>query len=93
MFKFLKDLFKVPAPKPKIETPAFNTSIIPEDFEIKYEFNDIKIAGIEYANPTRTKLKKGEEVQLVFERKNKHDNKAIKVMQNNIKLGYIPRKS
>ena len=93
MFKFLKDLFKVPTPKCKPKLQTFNVPIIPDNFEVKYEFNNVKVAGVKYANPNKDKLKNDEEVQLIFEKKNKYDKNAIKIMQNNMKLGYISKNS
>lgn len=90
MFKFLKKLFNNNI-KNNIKTYeyAFDTTNIPENFELKYEFKNAKVYGVQYCNPDKSKLEH-DFVNLIFE-KNKFDKMAIKVTQNNIKLGYLSR--
>lgn len=91
MLNFLKKLFSIDNVKNKIEKIAFDVQTIPENYDLKFEFNNIHIAGVQYAKPDRTKLSKGGKLDLIFERKNRYDSNAIKIMQNGIKLGYIPK--
>ncbi|AWZ50052.1 hypothetical protein C3495_14525 (plasmid) [Clostridiaceae bacterium 14S0207] len=92
MFNILKKLFK--SNKTDIvKEVAFPNTDIPEEFELKFEFNRVKIAGVQYANPNKDELVRKDVLDLVFEHKNRHDKKAIKIMQGNIKLGYIPKHS
>lgn len=95
MINFFKKLFSIDnvKNKNKIEKIAFDVQTIPENYDLKFEFNNIHIAGVQYAKPDKTKLSKGEKLDLIFERKNRYDSNAIKIMQNGIKLGYIPKRN
>ncbi|WP_039222542.1 hypothetical protein [Clostridium novyi] len=90
MFKFLKKVFNNNI-KNNIKTYeyAFDTTNIPENFDLKYEFKNARVNGVQYSKPDKTKLKH-DVVDLVFE-KNKFDKYAVKVIQNGIKLGYLAR--
>lgn len=73
----------------KVEQNIFSTNDIPENFELKYEFKNAKVYGVQYCNPDKNKLEH-DFVNLIFE-KNKFDSMAVKVTQNGIKLGYLSR--
>ncbi|KEH91558.1 hypothetical protein Z962_p0083 (plasmid) [Clostridium botulinum C/D str. BKT12695] len=91
MFKFFKKFTNPDKTNAldKGEQNVFSTNDIPENFELKYEFKNAKVYGVQYCNPDKNKLEH-DFVNLIFE-KNKFDSMAVKVTQNSIKLGYLSR--
>lgn len=58
---------------------------------LKYKYDDVFVAGVEYSNPNYSELEIGNWVSLSHEPDNEYDNKAIAVMCRDVKIGYIQK--
>lgn len=59
------------------------------DFRIKYEYENKSIAMVEMASPDYSKFGKFDEIKFELDPTNQHDDKAIKILCNDIFLGYV----
>lgn len=69
-----------------------NSLVVPkiiENFELRYLYRDVFVVGVQFANPDFQALSLGDNVELVPDPKNEHDELAVKVMLNNQRLGYL----
>lgn len=59
------------------------------DFRIKYEYENKSIAMVEMASPNYSKFEKFDEIKFEPDPTNQYDGKAIKILCNDIFLGYV----
>ena len=61
----------------------------------RYRFNRVFVVGIKYrkekAHDALKNAKEGDPIQLIAERENPYDDRAVKVCYNNIHVGYLNR--
>lgn len=58
---------------------------------LKYEYYDVPVKGIKYRNIDLSQIKVEHFVRFEFEPNNKYDSNAIKILYNDIFIGYIPK--
>ena len=58
---------------------------------LKYEYYDVPVKGIEYRDVDLSKIQLEHFVKFEFEETNQYDNNAIKILYNDISIGYIPK--
>ena len=58
---------------------------------LKYEYYDVPVKGIEYRDIDLSKIQLEHFVKFEFEATNQYDNNAIKILYNDIFIGYIPK--
>lgn len=76
---------------------AYTQGLLPTDnFEFLADFNPInglsfitEIAGLSTYKVSSDALKVGDRLKYVLEKNNKHDNKAVQLYKNDLKLGYV----
>lgn len=62
-----------------------------DDYILKWKYYDVQVAGTEYRDINYSKLEINGNIQFIKDTNNEYDANAIKIMQNNIFLGYIHR--
>lgn len=62
-----------------------------ENRTLKYEYYDVPVKGVEYRDIDLSKIQLEHFVKFEFEPTNHYDNNAIKILYNNIFIGYIPK--
>lgn len=84
--------------EPDIETPSkifeqksINFENIIDNYKIKWKYPDVEIKGVQYRDIDYSKLEIGKSVNLEPEPDNQYDKNAIKIIQSNLFLGYIPK--
>lgn len=58
---------------------------------LKYEYYDIPVKGIAYRDIDLSQIKLEHFVKFEFETTNQYDSNAIKILYNDIFIGYIPK--
>lgn len=58
---------------------------------LKYEYYDVPVKGIEYRDIDLSKIQLEHFVKFEFEATNQYDNNAIRILYNDIFIGYIPK--
>lgn len=58
---------------------------------LKYEYYDVPVKGLEYRDVDLSQIKLEYFVRFEFETNNEYDSNAIKILYNNIFIGYIPK--
>lgn len=61
------------------------------NYKLKWNYSDVTIKGVQYRDIDFSKLEIGKTIDLLPEPDNKYDEKAIKIIQSDMFLGYIPK--
>lgn len=88
---------EVPQPTFRIEAATnFSQIKIPNEigkYRVKYKYDNIRVVGVQYAEPDFSMLEIGARVELIHESDNDYDKNAVRVEFNGQKLGYIAKDS
>ena len=60
-----------------------------DDYILKYAYYREPVAGSKYLDLNLNELKEGVSIEFEIDSNNTHDDKAIKLFQNNIHIGYV----
>lgn len=60
-----------------------------EQYRVKYQYKDVKVAGVQYNNADFSVLKIGDKLEFTPEPQNQYDDKAILISSNGMKLGHV----
>jgi len=66
-------------------------AFINEDMYLKYKYYNVEIKGTQYMDFDVSKIAIDEELNFQLDPSNKYDKNAIKVIYNNIEIGYVPK--
>lgn len=81
----------IETPNKVFEKKSITFENIVDNYKLKWNYSDVIIKGVQYNNIDYSKLQIGMTVDLEPEPDNKYDSNAIKIIQNDIFLGYIPK--
>jgi len=60
-----------------------------EQYRVKYQYKDVKVAGVQYNNVDFSALKISDRLDFIPEPQNQYDDKAILISCNGMKLGHV----
>lgn len=75
----------------KIRKSSYEFPFINDNMYLKYSYYDVNIKGTEYRDFDITKIALHEVLEFEFEPSNEYDGNAIKVLYEDIFLGYVPK--
>lgn len=90
--KFIMHLFgrkKIKPVTPEIEEKEFSTISEFGHFGVAYAYQNVEVAGVNFAEPDLNSLKAGSSIDFDLEPDNEYDKNAIRITCDNQKLGYV----